>query len=423
VSAEALVNELQPHPQNVAIYGIEDVSGLMDQIVASGWIKPLVVNPANNRIISGHRRWLAVRGLGLKKVPVEYRAFTNETDELEALLLENASRDKTPEQKVNEAEVWESIEGVRAKERQLASLKRGDETPVEPNLAQREKGRTSEKAAAKVGMKKSTYKKSKKVVTAARKLRSEGKTKVAEKLLDTLNHKSVDAAHRELQEYERREQGEQARAQASEVGFGALLPDALTLHCADFRDVLPALPENSVDLIFTDPPYDAESIPLYTDLACHAARVLKPGGSLIAYAGHYALPQLLPNMSEYLRFWWLCAVQHTGGNRRFPGKWVYVGWKPLVWFVKDGRADREFVSDFVRSELDNKDLHDWQQGIAEAIYYIEHLCPQGGTVLDPFMGSGTTMAAVLQLNRRAVGVEVDPSRFAVAKGRLSEHFA
>jgi 16S rRNA G966 N2-methylase RsmD len=39
-------------------------------------------------------------------------------------------------------------------------------------------------------------------------------------------------------------------------------------------------------LIFTDPPYDRETIPQYEDLAALGARVLIPGGSLITYVGH-----------------------------------------------------------------------------------------------------------------------------------------
>ncbi|KKL23965.1 hypothetical protein LCGC14_2420110, partial [marine sediment metagenome] len=58
------------------------------------------------------------------------------------------------------------------------------------------------------------------------------------------------------------------------------LPIDVSLLTGDFREVL-ALPKNSVDFIFTDPPYDEESIPLYGDLAKLGARVLKPGGRFV----------------------------------------------------------------------------------------------------------------------------------------------
>ena len=43
--------------------------------------------------------------------------------------------------------------------------------------------------------------------------------------------------------------------------------------------------DSSIDLIFTDPPYNGDSLLLYKDLARLADRVLKPGGSLITYFG------------------------------------------------------------------------------------------------------------------------------------------
>lgn len=62
----------------------------------------------------------------------------------------------------------------------------------------------------------------------------------------------------------------------------------------DFRAVASTkLLASSIDLIFTDPPYNGESLHLYKDLAQLADRVLKPGGSLITYFAQYALPILL----------------------------------------------------------------------------------------------------------------------------------
>ena len=67
------------------------------------------------------------------------------------------------------------------------------------------------------------------------------------------------------------------------------LPDNVKLIQGDFREATKEIPDNSIDLIFTDPPYDGDSLPLYKDLGIMAARVLKEGGSLVTIAGHYAL--------------------------------------------------------------------------------------------------------------------------------------
>jgi site-specific DNA-methyltransferase (adenine-specific) len=49
---------------------------------------------------------------------------------------------------------------------------------------------------------------------------------------------------------------------------------------------------------------------------------------------------------------------------------------------------------------------------------IVRICPAGGTILDPFMGSGTTGIAALKRGRRFVGIEIEPSYFDVACRRI-----
>jgi hypothetical protein len=106
-----------------------------------------------------------------------------------------------------------------------------------------------------------------------------------------------------------------------------------------------------------------------------------------------------------------------------PGKSVFAEWKPLLWYVKGSRRDQEFVSDFVTCGPPGegfKKYHDWQQDIIPAQYYVERLTQEGETVLDPFVGSGTTLLAAVRANRCAVGAEIDPKAAKLARVRLSE---
>ncbi len=62
---------------------------------------------------------------------------------------------------------------------------------------------------------------------------------------------------------------------------------------SDFQDIDSAtIADSSIDLIFTDPPYKREWLPLYEPLGKLASRVSKEGGSLVMSAGDYALPQI-----------------------------------------------------------------------------------------------------------------------------------
>ena len=60
----------------------------------------------------------------------------------------------------------------------------------------------------------------------------------------------------------------------------------------DFRQLSKTIPNESIELIFTDPPYAAEFVPLYEDLAVIAHNVLEEEGSLVTYVGHYAIPKV-----------------------------------------------------------------------------------------------------------------------------------
>jgi 16S rRNA G966 N2-methylase RsmD len=215
------------------------------------------------------------------------------------------------------------------------------------------------------------------------------------------------------QEVRRRQADDARRRMAAEA------PPTDLVRAGDFREALADLPDGSVSLIFTDPPYDDSSVPLYGDLARHAARWLKPGGSLLAYAGQHNLLRVGALMEGHLRYWWLDAVRHRGKTARMPGKWVIAAWKPVVWFVRGGRYSDEYLMDVLPSGQPDKLLHDWEQHEMEAGYLVEKLTEPGETVLDPMCGSGTTLVAALKRGRQALGCEIDPERAKVAAARVA----
>jgi hypothetical protein len=176
----------------------------------------------------------------------------------------------------------------------------------------------------------------------------------------------------------------------------------------DFRSALEDIADNSVSLVLTDPPYGYEAVPLYDALGEFAARVLQPGGSLVAYAGQGALPEVIAALHPHLRYWWTLAVDHQHGGQQLPGKWVICEWKPLLWYVKDHRAGRDYVADRLRGTQPDKAAHEWAQGSDEVRILVERLTVPGELVVDPFAGSGAVGQVVEDMGRRWVGADLNP---------------
>lgn len=200
-----------------------------------------------------------------------------------------------------------------------------------------------------------------------------------------------------------------------------------TLHLGDCLEVMKGLPDGSVDAVVTDPPYAETYNYLWEPLGRESRRLLIVGGSLITLLGHYQVPFVTSVLGQYLRYWWELAMVHRSYGARLPGKWVAVRWKPALWYVKERRVGHECPLDCVdvthigtKAVGNIKANHEWGQPVEWFRHYIERLTPQTGTVLDPFMGSGTTGVACVQTGRNFIGMEIEPRYFEIAQKRIAE---
>jgi 16S rRNA G966 N2-methylase RsmD len=211
----------------------------------------------------------------------------------------------------------------------------------------------------------------------------------------------------------------------NEVSRIPFAEEGLKLLRGDMEEQSKELPESSIDLIITDPPYDKRSIPLYRSLAILASRVLKEGSILATYVSNYVLPEIFDQMlvNTGIKYWWTFAVKHGGGHQLIYPRNVFVEWKPFVWFIKgekprDGLLMKN-IGDLIESQSPDKSLHDWAQSPIEAQFVIENLTVENQIVLDPFMGAGTFGLAALRLKRQFIGIEIDPQRFELAKAAIN----
>jgi DNA modification methylase len=71
------------------------------------------------------------------------------------------------------------------------------------------------------------------------------------------------------------------------------------------------------------------------------------------------------------------------------------------------------------NDANAKELHRWGQDYGAFHDIVERLTRPGQTVVDPFMGSGTTLLAAHALGRHAIGCDIDAASVATARGRLT----
>ena len=296
---------------------------------------------------------------------------------------------------------------TRAKDNQRKSKGRGKKgCQISDNLID-----TKKEIAAIAGVSHDTVAKVKKIEAAV----TAGK--VDKETIDKLRHRgtSINRVVRDLKEQETA-----AKREAQKVVAISKRRDVDGLYLGDFREIGDKIPDASADLIFTDPPYDRKAIELFDGLGEFAARVLRPGGSLIAYVGHIQLRDALTDLSQHLRYWWTCGCFHSEAKARMTEYGIIAGWKPIVWFVKETRGDKHtFVTDVVTGARE-KSHHDWQQALSEARHFIDMLTQPDDFVVDPFCGGGTTPVACIQSGRKWASFEIDEANFSNASSRIKE---
>jgi site-specific DNA-methyltransferase (adenine-specific) len=105
------------------------------------------------------------------------------------------------------------------------------------------------------------------------------------------------------------------------------------------------------------------------------------------------------------------------------------GWKPKaegqeVGFGDTGTAARFFYcAKASKAERGEGNTHPTVKPVALMRWLVRLVCPPGGTVLDPFAGSGSTALAAMKEGRRCVGIERHPPYAEIARKRVRDVMA
>lgn len=184
----------------------------------------------------------------------------------------------------------------------------------------------------------------------------------------------------------------------------------ITIYHADCREVLPHL--ESVDLVLTDPPYGIglaanpfrqkfersswDDMPVDSDLlqAC-----VNAGTHAIVWGGNYFG---LPAHQKFL-------IWDKGQPESFSSAMCEQAWTNIP-----GPAKM-----FRRHVVSYEKFHPTQKPV-ELMRWCIGIAGEAQTILDPFMGSGTTLRAAKDLGRRAIGIELEERYCEIAVRRLSQ---
>lgn len=186
----------------------------------------------------------------------------------------------------------------------------------------------------------------------------------------------------------------------------------------DARELCKEIPDESIDLVFTDPPYLREYLPLYSWLSEECARVLKPGGMLLTYSPQYHLYDVMTRLGEHLTFHWQYITLSNGARRAIRVKKIFAGYKPLLAFSKGLARIHRYSFDVWTGTGKDKRFHKWGQDESTSRYYISTCSLEGDTVWEPFTGGGTVPYVCKQLHRNFIAYEIDPAAADIARKRL-----
>jgi len=210
--------------------------------------------------------------------------------------------------------------------------------------------------------------------------------------------------------------------------------DAVTIYHADCREILQTL--EPVDLVLTDPPYGIEGA------RGHGNRAR--GKAMYSPIGWEDTPEYIAKVCAPVICFLIKSVKRvivTPGNRHlhlYPlpsadigcfwtpaatgyGPWGPILFHPILYYGRDPRAGiGSLPTGRTMNEHPDVAGHPCPKPLKPWKWLLNKGSLENETVLDPFMGSGTTLRAAKDLGRKAIGIEIEEKYCEIAAKRMSQ---
>lgn len=217
----------------------------------------------------------------------------------------------------------------------------------------------------------------------------------------------------------------------------------VTLYRGDCMDILPQLPDNSVDCVVTDPPYAEETHkgaltnvsdgikPLVSFKAIdfqtlkNAFYLLPVTGWVISTMDWRHIAEMEKSPPQGLRFVRFGIWDKPNGIPQLSGDRPSTGWEGICIMHSEG-GRMKWNGGGHRAVWTHNKLNDVSHPTQKPMSLIKQLIvlfsQPNDLILDPFMGSGTTGVACIKTGRSFIGIELDQDYFNIAVERIETAF-
>ena len=178
----------------------------------------------------------------------------------------------------------------------------------------------------------------------------------------------------------------------------------------DCLEEMKKIPDGSIDLVLTDPPYGINIADWDKDII-NIDDIFRVSKNQMIFGGnHYKLP-----CTESWIVWYKQPFLPQQAQAELI--WTSFSFKMRVFHYRYA-GNCEGYPNKLKVDYKKKSVHPTQKPLELIEYLVKTYTKQGDTILDPFMGSGTTGVACKNLNRNFIGIELDETYFNIAKERI-----
>ena len=252
------------------------------------------------------------------------------------------------------------------------------------------------------------------------------------------------ATRNELRAKVKADKRDQVRRLKADQGIGVEPPSGIDIRHQDCMEMIASLPDNSVSLLLTDPPYavtendwdqwdsEADYLEFMADWLSQMAMKMAPESTAFIFCDASMSPKIYQvlNACDWLVLRQVIWHRPNLAKKRSGANTFLSSYEPF-WhcgttslnFPDEWGSERFDVQEFTAPQSNHKNdqaVHPTQKPVALFKRLVELGCSPGELVVDPFCGSGTTVLACKQLNRRCTTCDTDKEYVAIARGRIAD---